>query len=206
MVRYHVNHVPNKVITNCMGVEAAEALASQGPPQLGDIPPAPSRRARREAHSELDTGSESYARMKSCANWFYWVGALSMVNALVLMFNGEWNFVVGLGTIQIIGAIAQFLSSEIGNMPLVIGLAMNTAIASLVGGFGWVAGKGHAWVFMLGLILYGCDTLFFLLAGDFLSLIFHAFVLYKLVVGFKAARALRRESASIGGVAEAAAY
>ncbi|MCP4560303.1 MAG: hypothetical protein GY837_07230, partial [Bosea sp.] len=34
---------------------------------------------------------------RSGANWFYWIAGLSIANSLVILFQGEWGFVVGLG-------------------------------------------------------------------------------------------------------------
>ena len=37
------------------------------------------------------------ARVKLGANWFYWIAALSVVNSIIVMAQGDWSFIVGLG-------------------------------------------------------------------------------------------------------------
>ena len=39
----------------------------------------------------------------SGANWFFWIAGLSLVNSLIILFSGEWSFIVGLGATQIDG-------------------------------------------------------------------------------------------------------
>jgi hypothetical protein len=36
-------------------------------------------------------------RMKSGANWFYWIAALSLVTSVISLAGGTWGFFVSLG-------------------------------------------------------------------------------------------------------------
>ncbi|MGI8656220.1 MAG: hypothetical protein ACR2LC_13505 [Pyrinomonadaceae bacterium] len=51
----------------------------------------------------------------SGANWFFWIAALSMINSVVLLMNGQWNFLAGLGITQLIDGIAIALAKDAGN-------------------------------------------------------------------------------------------
>ena len=55
---------------------------------------------------------------------------------------------------------------------------------------GWRAGARRSWAFVLGLALYALDALIFVLAGDWLSVGFHAFVLFGVWSGYSSLRAL----------------
>jgi hypothetical protein len=62
------------------------------------------------------------------------------------------------------------------------------AASGLFIGCGLLARKGLAWVFVVGMVLYGLDGLLFLLVGDWFGLAFHVFVLFCLFKGLQAAR------------------
>lgn len=42
-------------------------------------------------------------RMKSGANWFYWIAALSLVTSIISLAGGDWGFLVSLGVTQLAG-------------------------------------------------------------------------------------------------------
>lgn len=53
--------------------------------------------------------------------------------------------------------------------------------------FGVFACKRHVWAFIVGMVLYAGDTLLTMLLGLWLGVAFHAWVLFSLFVGVKAA-------------------
>ena len=53
-------------------------------------------------------------RMKSGANWFYWIAALSLVTSVISLVGGSWGFFVSLGVTQFIDALANALVNEGG--------------------------------------------------------------------------------------------
>ena len=50
----------------------------------------------------------------------------------------------------------------------------------------FLAGKGHLWGFILGMILYTLDTMILLLTGYWIGVVFHLFVLWQIYHGFRA--------------------
>ena len=42
------------------------------------------------------------ARVHVSARWFYWIAALSLVNSAVVIFGGQFHFVVGLGVTSVV--------------------------------------------------------------------------------------------------------
>jgi len=131
-------------------------------------------------------------RFKSGANWFYWVAALSIINSLVLQFGGDLHFIFGLGVTQLMDAVLAGVLSNAEPAPLltliaVIIAAIPAAVCALLG---YLARMRMAGFYMLGMILYVCDTLLFLLLMDILNVVFHGFVLFGMYGGFRAMRAL----------------
>lgn len=87
-------------------------------------------------NSKLD---EHLKAIKGGANWFYWIAGLSIINTLIIFFNGDVNFIVGLGLTQIIDAI--FYDSPNGLLFLYVqdylGVGFHAFVLfMIVGGFG----------------------------------------------------------------------
>jgi len=139
-------------------------------------------------NSDTPTKSQAETRVLSGANWFFWIAGLSLVNSLVLLVGSQWNFIVGLGTTQVVDAIALELAQQFGSVWKFIGLMFNVIIAGVFCFFGVFSRKKHSWAFILGMVLYALDGLLFLLVQDFLSLGFHAFALFCIFSGLKAMR------------------
>lgn len=130
-------------------------------------------------------------RMKSGANWFFWIGGLSVINSIIVLTGSTWNFIVGLGITQIIDAIAWTSADASGStMIQYIGLAANISVAAVFCMFGYFARQRKEWGFIAGMILYGLDAFLFILAFDILGLGFHAFALFMIYGGYKALKEL----------------
>ncbi len=132
-------------------------------------------------------------RMHRSAYWFFWIAGLSVINTVVAMSKAGLVFVVGLGTTQIIDAIAT--RNESGGMA--VALALDAIVAGIFVLFGLFAKKGQSWSFLVGMILYALDGalilgLSMLAKADLpiLALGFHAYVLFILFTGWKACMAL----------------
>lgn len=134
---------------------------------------------------------------RSCssgANWFYWIAGLSLVNSLILVFDGEWSFVVGLGVTQAIDSIAQALAEDsvIDNSLVIqiMAFALDVAVAAIFVLLGRLAAKRLGWPFVVGMILYAMDGLIFLLVQDWVSIGFHCFALFCIYGGYVALQKL----------------
>ena len=126
-------------------------------------------------------------QVKTSANWFYWIAGFSIINSLVLWFQGSWSFVVGLGITQFIDYFGQSFSAEYGNNVFtILAFVVDLLIAGLFVLFGVLANKRYKASFIIGMILYGLDGLIFIFIKDYLSLAFHAYALYAIYRGFKA--------------------
>jgi|SRR6185295_17502166 len=124
------------------------------------------------------------------ANWFFWIAGLSFINSVIVLMDGRWSFLAGLGITQFIDGMAKALSPKLGGAAVVFALLMDLAAAGVIILFGLMARQKHNWAFVLGMILYGLDGLLFLLVGDWLSLAFHGYALYCIFRGLSANRQL----------------
>ena len=134
-------------------------------------------------------------RVRLGARWFYWIAGFSLVNTVLAMSKAGIMFVVGLGITQLIDGFARAMGSQAP----VIGLVLNIIVAGIFASFGVFATKGHIWSFIAGMILYLMDALLILGVSlwakanlPVLELGFHAFVLFCLFTGLKAAMELKR--------------
>jgi hypothetical protein len=126
-------------------------------------------------------------QLKSSANWFYWIAALSMINWIASAFNMGYSFVIGLGVTQLIDAIAQSLMEDLGSSYItllnIVSFVAILALAGIYAVFGYFGAKRGSWAFMIGIGFYVLDALLFVWAKDYLPLIFHAWALISLVRG-----------------------
>ncbi len=129
-------------------------------------------------------------RMKSGAHWFYWIAALSLVTSIISLAGGNWAFLVSLGVTQVIDGVARGVSSQLGWGFKVVAFGFDLVAAGLFAAIGYFSSKRHTWVFLAGMILYALDALLFLVFFDILPLLFHAYALYSMFGGYRAATAL----------------
>ena len=132
-------------------------------------------------------------QLSSGANWFYWIAGLSLVNSVISLFEGNWNFAVGLGITQIFDAIARSAVQEgIGNWIKYAFFALDLIVAAVFAVFGVFANRAQSWAFVTGMILFALDGAILLFFGDILGIIIHALALYFLFRGLMAARQLHQ--------------
>jgi hypothetical protein len=134
------------------------------------------------------------AKVKSGANWFFWIAALSIVNSVAgLAEKNERSFVIGLGVTQVVNALAIVIAQnnpEIATAAKVVAVMVTCIAAAITATFGFGARRRLSWVFILGMVLYAMDGLLYLLFLDFMSFAFHAFALWCMYGGLRACRQL----------------
>jgi len=124
-----------------------------------------------------------HGRIKSGGSWFYWIAGLSLINSFAALTGSAWSFIVALNLTQVID---QFVLGTSGGTKTVA-LVLDAMTAALFVLFGVFACKRHVWAFVVGMVLYGIDTLLTVMAGSWLGVAFHGWVLFSLFVGLKAA-------------------
>ena len=117
-------------------------------------------------------------KVQSSAHWFYWIAGLSLVNMLVTVGGANFHFIIG-------SSFVDFCSG-IGQGGMIWGYILGLLIISGFAFLGSLAAKGKKWPFILGMVVYAADGVLYLTVGDFLSTLFHAYVLFKFYQGFAA--------------------
>jgi len=132
-------------------------------------------------------------RMRSGSNWFYWVAGLSLLNSVILLAGGKWNFIVGLAVTQIIDVMVLQMSGQANGFNAfgVVGFMIDILVAGVFILFGFFAGKGSVAVFITGMVLYLFDAVLYLFVGDFLAAGFHGLALFFMFKGLMAAFELK---------------
>lgn len=128
------------------------------------------------------------AQMKSGASWFYWIAALSLINSIASATGSNWRFIVGLGVTQVLDA----MGTQFGGTARIVTLGLDIVVAGIFVLFGVFAHKRHLWAFITGMVLFAIDALLMLVFQDWISLAFHAFVLFCFFRGMQACRALNQ--------------
>jgi len=130
-------------------------------------------------------------RLKSVASWFYWIVGLSLLNTAISMMGSDRAFSLGLGITQIIDVVAKDFgvvseaSGDSASPMQIAGWVVNLLILGFFVFLGiTLTRRRAAWALWTGVIIYGLDSLIFLIGPQVISLAIHAFVLFKLSQGF----------------------
>lgn len=133
------------------------------------------------------------AQLKSGANWFYWIAALSFANSLLFVFGSDLGFPIGLGYTLVVDGIT-YVAVNNGAPTFVkgIGLVVNAGIVLVCAALGFLAGRGQGWAFVVAIGLYAVDGLLHIALGSFVSVGFHVFALIFIIRGYLACRKLSK--------------
>ena len=119
--------------------------------------------------------------LKAGASWFIWVAALSILNSVLSMTGAKLHFIFGMGVTQVVDALAN----RAGSTGIVLDLFINGIIAGVFVLFWNLARKGQRWAWIAGMVLYLLDGLILVTFEDWLGVVFHAYVLFRLFSAFK---------------------
>jgi hypothetical protein len=117
------------------------------------------------------------------ANVFFTIGALTLLNALLLSSGAKAATVVGLGITRVL--LKQTQSTAGDTAPVFLLSAVLIAVFVALGVF---AKRGSSVAFLIGLLLYGADTAVLCLDGIALhipSIIFHGIFLAWMFKGYR---------------------
>jgi len=138
--------------------------------------------ARKESMSEkISQAIEIEKFYKSISVWFNIIGAFSIINTIVLALNWKVNFLVGLGVTQIIDSLFIKL---FGQYVIVSGF-ITLLISSIFFLFGYYSKKKSHVAIIVGMIVYGLDTLIIFLLKYWLGFGIHLFILFGLISSFE---------------------
>ncbi len=125
-------------------------------------------------------------RVQSGASWFIWIAALSIINAIILTTGGNFHFIFGLGITDLVAAVATKLPSG----GVVAAWVINIIIAGVFALFGKYGRDAKKWAFYAGMVLYLLDAGLVMMFQDWLGLAFHAYAMFRIYGGVKAATEL----------------
>jgi hypothetical protein len=120
--------------------------------------------------------------IKRGASWFDWIAIFSIVNAVIVLANGNWHFLLGLGVTDIVNSISRSGS----NSGQVAGLVVTGVAAAFFWAMGHFAKQGQRWAVILGMFFYLLDGGICLVFQIWLSAAFHAYALFMLTKTFAA--------------------
>jgi hypothetical protein len=139
---------------------------------------------------DVDMLSEKKAQLESNihsgANWFFWIAALSVINSIIILMDGNWSFLAGMGITQLIDAFAFSFAEEATSAARIIAFVLSLTVAGVLVLFGLQAREKRNWAFITGMVLYALDGLIFFYVQDWLSIAFHLFALYGIFQGLRA--------------------
>ena len=135
-------------------------------------------------HTDLAT------KYRSGANWFFWIAGLTIVTSILSYTGANWRFLISLGTTQLIDALANAFSAELGGAPKIIALVLDLILTGVFVVFGVLANKKFLWAYILGMAVFTLDGVVSLLVQDWVGVIAHVVVLVFMVPGFMAGRKL----------------
>jgi hypothetical protein len=120
------------------------------------------------------------------ANWLFLVAGLSVINVVSMISGSNWVFLGGLGVTQFAAVLALKFGSGVQFVAVFV-TAWATAFFVCLGVF---ARKGQKWAFITGMTLYAIDAVVVVLLQQWIMLLFHGFVFFRLYQGFSSCNAL----------------
>jgi hypothetical protein len=119
-------------------------------------------------------------------SWFLWIGIISALNIIAVIFRQNVNFVSGLGINYVILGITDGLNRALGIDLMLLGYVLSFLVCGLFILIWRKSKQQNKNYYLTGLIIYGIDTLFFLYPIQWYSLGFHVLALFGLYSGYKA--------------------
>ena len=132
--------------------------------------------------------ADKHPRVLASANWFFWIAALSVINSVIAHSGGRYHFIMGLGATEVVDVVM----ARFGGGGVALALGFDLLIATIFVGFGLFARRALLWAFVVGMAVYALDGLLYLLVGDWFGMLFHAYALYCIFLGFNVLRQNRR--------------
>jgi len=185
------NVFPIKNILASLDLAAAKKAIAGMPPASQNA--AGSRGKDSGKEPAPDAGLKNEQHFKLGASWFYWIAALTLVNSLAMKLGVTWEFVLGLGATRLVDIIAMMEQHRTGGIMLFQAsiLVLDVGFAALFAAFGLAARKGSADSYEVGMVLYGLDSLLFLLSFDVMGILLHGIALFFLFRGWRALKQLQ---------------
>lgn len=147
---------------------------------------------------KIETEKKEELKQKSLiiggSSWFLWIGILSALNLIALIFHLNIQFIAGLGINYIILGVMDGIWRATGINLIFVGYFLAFLVSGLFI-FIWKKSKQeNKAIYLTGLVIYALDTIIFVITKEWFSLGFHVFALLMLGNGYNALLAKRREA------------
>lgn len=122
--------------------------------------------------------------ISNASSWFLWIAVLSMINITLIAFGQKISFLIGLGVNYAILGVFNGIGEVSGSNFMIYGYIATYLFSAL---YIWIWNKSkkkNQRVYLAGLIIYGIDTLVFVLSKEWFSVAFHLFALWMLYAGY----------------------
>ena len=137
-------------------------------------------------------GKEALLRaQRTGGGWFFRIAALSVINMIIVHSETGSYYPVGLSFVD--------LADEFFHSPALFFPVLAYIVSAIIWGiyvlFGYFAKQGKIWAFIIGLVAYAMDAVFYAVLPDkpsWLFIGFHVFVAFCIWRGLQAARKLKR--------------
>ncbi|MGE5404955.1 MAG: hypothetical protein ACM3PP_08445 [Candidatus Saccharibacteria bacterium] len=129
------------------------------------------------------------------ANWFLGIAVLAIVSCWALVYKGDTTTALNLGVTRIVNDIWAARGPGLT-------MAVTAFFSVIYMIIGLAARKKKSPAFVIGLLIYALDAVALMRYSDYLSLIFHALVLFNLYWGLSACRSLQAVSEETPGEPE----
>jgi len=142
----------------------------------------------------IDTteAGELETKIKSCGSWFYWIGALTLINSFVAFLGSQWGFFLGFSILQGVDYMVKDSSMVVRGLVF----AFDAVFAVGFGVLGIFARRALVWPFAIGVVLYGLDSVLTLVAvlnhGSPIAVALHAWATVSLVIGITSVIKLKK--------------
>lgn len=126
-----------------------------------------------------------YANFKSGASWFFWLGAISLVN-MIMQYKSKSEspirFAVGFSVIKWLETNPVTFIKNVS--PRVIAMTVGVLYVVILVGLGLLARRRNKPAYLVGTILYALDIIPGVLLSDMYAVVFHLIVIGFLIWGF----------------------
>jgi len=121
------------------------------------------------------------------ANWFYWIAGLSLLTSILLAVGSSYFPAIALGIVTLSTVMGMTIPalSNVVVVPIIIAVGV-------LGLIGYLSNKGHSWAYLLGISLFGLDTVLLLVFMDFMGICFHALALFFIIRGYVSLQKLKK--------------
>jgi len=135
---------------------------------------------KKKLEEEIRTEQKERGKIKNTANWFLIIAVLSVLNTISLTMQLNFRLIFGLGITQVIDGVIYRTTNSFNFYNIITSILISSVFVV----FWFFARKEKKWAFVIGTIVYGIDTLLFLMVDDLMSVGFHIFVISGIIAGY----------------------